>query len=62
MSRQIKVGDLVSVSGQGYTGQVCEVTDISYRVDSDIAVLEVDYVDLISSELCELVETSLSPN
>ena len=60
--RQIKIGDLVSVSGQGYAGQVMEVTDISYRVDSDIAVLELNNSDYVSAELCELVETSLSPN
>ena len=57
--RQIQIGDLVSVSGQGYTGQVMEVTDISYNsANSDIPTIEVDYVDLISAELCTIVETT----
>ena len=55
--RQIQIGDLVSVSGQGYTGQVMEVTNISYSNDSDIPTIEVDYVDYISAELCTIVET-----
>ena len=55
--RQIQIGDLVSVSGQGYTGQVMEVTHISYSANSDIPTTEVDYVDLISAELCTIIET-----
>ena len=60
MMRQISVGDLVAVYAQGYDGSVCEVTDVSYANNSDIAVLEINGADYVSAEQCELVETSLS--
>ena len=60
--RQIQVGDLVAVYAQGYNGQVCEVTDISYADNSDIAVLEINGADYVSAECVELVETSLNSN
>ena len=60
--RQIQIGDLVAVYAQGYNGSVCEVTDISYPQDSDIAMIEINGADYVSAECIELVETSLNSN
>ena len=59
---KIKVGDLVAVYATGYDGRVCEVTDISYPQDSDIAMIEINGADYVSAECIELVETSLNLN